>query len=52
MFVVKSLDFFWGRMEDSLSIQKALTHPKLLEDAHACQVIWARVKGYPFWPVS
>uniref|UniRef100_A0A7S0S5E0 Histone-lysine N-methyltransferase n=1 Tax=Chlamydomonas leiostraca TaxID=1034604 RepID=A0A7S0S5E0_9CHLO len=39
-------------MEDSQAIQKALANPKLLEDAQACQVVWARVKGYPFWPAQ
>lgn len=24
---------------------------RLLDDASSCQVVWARVKGYPFWPV-
>lgn len=29
-----------------------LLHPKLLEDAAGAHVVWARVKGYPYWPVS
>lgn len=26
--------------------------PKLLEEAKGSQVVWARVKGYPWWPVG
>lgn len=29
-----------------------LTHPKVVEDAMRSEVVWARVKGYPYWPVS
>jgi hypothetical protein len=28
-----------------------LQQPRVLEDARVAQVIWARVKGYPHWPV-
>lgn len=31
---------------------RALLHPKLTEDAGHAQVVWARVRGYPSWPVS
>lgn len=31
---------------------RVLQSPKLLEEAKAVQVVWARVKGYPAWPVS
>lgn len=30
---------------------KALCAQRLLDDAKACSVVWARVKGYPYWPV-
>ena len=29
-----------------------LNTPQLLEDAQAANVVWARVRGFPFWPVS
>eukprot|EP00983_Pelagomonas_calceolata_P017453 546729-Pelagomonas_calceolata.AAC.4 len=29
-----------------------LQHPKALADALSSNVCWARVKGYPYWPVS
>ena len=31
---------------------RALNGTKLLDEAKAVQVIWARVKGFPAWPVS
>ncbi|KAJ9527214.1 hypothetical protein QJQ45_025473 [Haematococcus lacustris] len=31
---------------------KLLSHPRLLQDAGSCQVVWARVKGYPYWPAQ
>lgn len=27
-------------------------HSKALADAKACSIVWARVKGFPAWPVS
>jgi hypothetical protein len=29
-----------------------LARRSFCKDAEAAKVIWARVKGYPFWPVS
>jgi hypothetical protein len=36
---------------DNAALQhKQLHHKQLLDDAAACKVVWARVKGYPSWP--
>lgn len=37
---------------DVQAISTALQHSKCLADALHCHVCWARVKGYPYWPVS
>jgi len=31
---------------------RALISTKLLEEANLAQVVWARVKGYPYWPAQ
>lgn len=34
------------------ALQASLSADRLLDDAKAAQVVWARVKGYPFWPAQ
>ena len=40
------------QLSDKLgSSVEAIATAKFSVDANTCNIIWARVKGYPWWPV-
>lgn len=44
-----------GKLSWRMNVEKqyrSLLNSKLLDEAVAANVVWARVKGYPYWPVS
>jgi hypothetical protein len=38
--------------DSNAGLFSSLSKPGVLQDAVAAKVVWARVKGYPWWPVS
>lgn len=36
---------------EGLRLHQELCNPAVAEAATQCRVVWAQVKGYPYWPV-
>lgn len=36
---------------EGLRLHHELCNPAVAEAATQCRVVWAQVKGYPYWPV-
>jgi hypothetical protein len=41
-----------GLKPDSDKMIHILSSQELLDAADTCKVLWAKVKGHPYWPVS